>query len=83
MKTIIQKTIGGDGATVALGTDDSGNLTLTVAYPIAKLMGPADTAIDDAVAKIEAALSTQPWVAAVLGPLDIAIKGELAALLAP
>lgn len=81
MKTIVSKPIGGDGATVTVGTDDSGNLVLGVTYPLKKLVGPVNTAIDDLTAKIESALGSPAWAKAILDPLDAAAKAELASLL--
>lgn len=82
MKTIINQPFGGDGATVSLGTDGNGNLTLSVNYPLAKLTAPLDTAIDNLVQKLESSLGgTMPWLSAVLDPLDAAAKAELSSLL--
>lgn len=81
MKTIFSKPIGGDGGTIAIGTDDSGNLTLGVTYPLAKLTGPADQVLDALTAKIEAALGAPAWLKAILDPLDAAAKADLLALI--
>lgn len=81
MKTIFSKPIGGDGATIAVGTDDSGNLTLGVTYPLAKITGPADTIIDELTTKLETALGAPAWLAAIVAPLDAAAKAEIASLI--
>jgi hypothetical protein len=80
-KTIFSKPIGGDGAQVTVGTDDSGNLVLGVTYPIAKLEGPVDKAIDDLSAKVESALGAPAWLKAIVDPLDAAAKAEIGSLI--
>lgn len=80
-KVIVSKPIGGDGATVTLSTDDSGNLVMGVTYPLAKLMGPIDGAIDKMAASIESALGAPSWMKAIIDPLDAAAKAELATLI--
>ena len=80
-KTLFSKPIGGDGATVTLGTDDNGNLVLGATYPLTKLEGPVDEAVDKLTQKIEDALGGAAWVKAIFDPLDAAAKAELHALL--
>lgn len=81
MKSIVSKPIGGDGAMVTVALDDNQNLVLGVSYPLAKLVGPVDQAIDGLVAKVESALGNAGWAKAVLDPLDAAAKAELVSLL--
>lgn len=80
-KIIFSKPIGGDGATVAVGTDDSGNLTLGVTYPLAKITGPVDVALDAVKTKVESALGNPSWLAPILDTLDDSAKAEIASLI--
>lgn len=80
-KVLFSKAIGGDGATVAVGTDDSGNLTLGVTYPLAKIVGPVDDALDSIKGKVESALGSPAWLSPILDTLDASAKAEIGALI--
>lgn len=80
-KVIFTKPLGGDGATITVGTDDNANLVLGVTYPLAKLTGPVDQAIDSMAAKIESALGNPAWLKAIIEPLDAAAKAEIGSLI--
>jgi hypothetical protein len=80
-KVIFTKAIGGDGAAVTVGTDDNGNLVVGATYPLSKITGPIDQALDDLTAKIESALGNAGWAKAIFDPLDAAAKAEIEALI--
>jgi hypothetical protein len=78
-KAIIEKEIGGDGASAGLYVDDS-HLSIQVRYPIAKVVEPIAKIADKAIDKLD------EWIPgdqkAIADKLKAEIREEIAELLA-
>lgn len=86
MKTLINKTenIGGDGATASESlTVDGTSLTATVSisYPLAKILSPVNDAIDKAEAAIVSKLALGGEMKAILDPIVAGLKAEIVSLI--
>ncbi len=79
MRVIIEKPVGGDGGEVMLDID-KGNVELKVSFPIAKLLDPVSTALENLKVKLEA-LIPAPVGAWVDPAIDTAFKAAEAEVL--
>lgn len=86
MKSIVsfEKEIGGDGAKAAGAVTVEGEslkLGIAVSYPIAKIIEPATKAVDQLLAKLEAAIPGD-WDKPMIEKVKVEYKVELMKLLA-